>query len=208
MNEYEETQAGRELSESDEIVEPDFPLAAYVVDNPDGTSRQATEAEGNVMHALTLYWLADHWVYDDPRFGRTAEPLVLGASDLLDQIIVFDLGTHTRNPVNVVFSGRPFPRAHMGKMMNPEDGGFWYSMEGREAWLCPALLDYFTDPPPELFVRVVGHGKQVVVGAIARAEALSAGDPDWAERTRWELEPKDPGYHSVAADIWDSREGK
>jgi len=185
MNEYEQTQAGKELSDSDEILDPDDMTA-----HDAGAQTQVEREEGTLMHALTLYRSGDHWVYDDPRFGRVAEPLILGASELLDQIIVFDLGTHTRNPVNVIFSGRPFPKAHMGKLMNEEDGGSWYSMEGKEAWLCPALLDYFDTAPPELFVKVVGFGTV----DIPSDDAYPTDDP------------KHPEFHSTHSDLWDLRE--
>lgn len=177
MNEYEHTQAGKQLSDDDEIVDPE---------------EREWGAGGNVMHALTLYRSGENWVYDDDRFGRTAEPLVLGASELLDQIIVFDLGTHTRHPVSVIFSSRPFPKAHMGKLMSEEDVGYWYSMEGQEAWLCPALLDYFETAPPELYVRVTGKAASQII--TVPAEAYPYADP------------KHPEYHSTHSDIWDLRD--
>jgi len=203
MNEYEETQAGRQLSDDDEILDgdegPAYVVAddppVFVFDTPDGNARLATpeELRGNVMNALTLYRSGESWVYDDARFGRVAEPLILGASEILDQIIVFDLGTHTRHPVSVIFSSRPFPRAHMGKLMGEEMGGHWYSIEGHEAWLCPALLDYFETAPPELYVRVTGKAASQII-PISDAEAYDPSDP------------KHPDFHSTHADLWDARD--
>lgn len=108
---------------------------------------------GNEMHALTLYRHQGAWVYDDANFGRVAEPLVLGASEILDTIIQADLGTHTREPVGVLFSAQDFPGAHRGDWVRGDAGGNWYALDGEEAWLCPALFDYFDSAPAHLWVR-------------------------------------------------------
>ena len=108
------------------------------------------------MHTLTLYRHQGCWVYDDARFGRVAEPLVLGASEILDAIIRADLGHHSRDPVRVLFSAEAFPGAHRGDWIREDSGGNWYALGGEEAWLCPALLDYFKQAPTSLWVRVRG----------------------------------------------------
>ena len=107
----------------------------------------------NAINVLTLYRHQGCWVYDDATFGRVAEPLVLGASELLDTIILMDTGAHTREPVEVLFSAREFPGAHRGDWVREETGGNWYTLGGEEAWLCPALLDYFEAAPASLWVR-------------------------------------------------------
>jgi hypothetical protein len=108
------------------------------------------------MHTLTLYRHQGCWVYDDATFGRVAEPLVLGASEILDTIIQADLGHPTREPVRVLFSGQPFPDAHRGDWIREDTGGNWYTLGTEEAWLCPALFDYFEQAPASLWVRVLG----------------------------------------------------
>jgi hypothetical protein len=108
----------------------------------------------NEMHALTLYRHQGAWVYTDETFGRVHEPLVLGASAILDEIIHADLGYHTREPVGVIFSDSPFPGSHLAVIMRHEDGGAWYSLvdSGEEAWL--NVQDYFHTMPKHLHVRV------------------------------------------------------
>ena len=107
----------------------------------------------NEMHSLVLYRHQQQWVYDDARFGRVAEPLVLGASEILDTIIQADLGYHTREPVGVLFSAQDFPGAHRGDWVRKDSGGNWYALGQEECWLCPALFDYFPQAPAHLYVR-------------------------------------------------------
>jgi hypothetical protein len=107
----------------------------------------------NEITNLTLYRHNNAWVYDDPRFGKVAEPLVLGASEMLDDIIILDKGALTREPVEVLFSHKPFPGAHSGERLRGEADGTWYTFQGEEAWLCAALFDYFTTAPEKLYVR-------------------------------------------------------
>ena len=113
-----------------------------------------------MMYTLTLYRHNGAWVYDDANFGRVAEPLVLGASELMDTIILLDTGAPTRKPVTVLFSAQEFPGAHSGDWLREDSGGNWYSLGGEEAWLCPALLDYFDSAPANLWVRVQGLAEE------------------------------------------------
>lgn len=83
-----------------------------------------------------------------------AEPLVLGASEILDTIILADTGAHTREPVTVLFSANEFPGAHRGDWLREDIGGNWCELGGEEDWLCPALLDYFDSAPASLWMRV------------------------------------------------------
>ena len=79
---------------------------------------------------------------------------MLGASELLDTIILLDTGAPTREPVQAVFSAQEFPGAHRGDWVREDSGGNWYALGGEEAWLCPALFDYFDSAPPNLWVQV------------------------------------------------------
>jgi len=110
----------------------------------------------NAINILTLYRHQGCWVYDDAHFGRVAEPLVLGASEVLDTIILLDTGAPTREPVQAVFSAQEFPGAHRGDWVREDSGGNWYALGGEEAWLCPALFDYFDSAPSSLWVKVRG----------------------------------------------------
>lgn len=110
----------------------------------------------NAINVLTLYRHQGCWVYDDANFGRVAEPLVLGASEILDTIILLDTGAPTREPVQALFSAQEFPGAHRGDWVREDSGGNWYALGGEEAWLCPALVDYFDSAPSSLWVKVRG----------------------------------------------------
>jgi hypothetical protein len=113
----------------------------------------------NQIQTLTFYRENRMWVYDDPTFGKKAEPLILGASELLDRIIAADTGKYIRDPVEIAFSAQPFPGAHCAWRIRLEDGGAWYHMAGDEAWLCPALLDYFPVAPEHLYVSCLGQAR-------------------------------------------------
>ena len=41
------------------------------------------------------------------------------------------------------------------RRMNPEDGGYWYKLEGTtlKGWLCPVLLEYFDEAPLKLYLN-------------------------------------------------------
>ena len=104
----------------------------------------------NQMNTLEFYRKNDCWVYDDPTFKRVAEPLVLGASELLDTVMKFQLGYITRKRIIVTFSANVFP----GALCGHHEGGNWYTFNNERGWLCPALFDYFTNAPEELWISV------------------------------------------------------
>ena len=113
----------------------------------------------NEINTLEFYRKAHMWVYDDPTFGKVAEPLILGASEVLDTIMEIQLGYVTRKPVIVTFSRHRFPGAVCGLHQKPDKaGGDWYTFAGQRAWLCPALMDYFTKAPKQLWVLVRQEG--------------------------------------------------
>lgn len=109
----------------------------------------------NEINALEFYRKSQMWVYDDPTYGKVAEPLILGASEMLDYIMLKQLGYVTRENVNVTFSSNEFPNAVCGYHHHADStGGDWYTLNGEQAWLCPALMDYFTKAPDQLWVSV------------------------------------------------------
>ncbi len=109
----------------------------------------------NVINVIELYWYLDMWVFDDPRVGLAAEPFVGGADTMIDRVT-----SHipdAKPGFNMVFSAYPFPDHQFRLEWRREEGtgNIYYSRElSVEGWLCPALLRYFDNRPPEIYVRV------------------------------------------------------
>lgn len=103
---------------------------------------------------LNVRWNGVSWVFDDPRPGTDAEPVVAGIPAILERAT-----GHIRNPRGgfvLTVSAAPFPGASVELDWLREDfGGHWYRWDeqGLEGWLCPALLSPFPDAPPKLYVR-------------------------------------------------------
>ena len=61
----------------------------------------------------------------------------------------------------LLFSAAPFPgyQVHL-EWQRSQSGGYWYhSRELREdGWLTPALLKYFPEPPPDIYVQAKPRG--------------------------------------------------
>lgn len=112
---------------------------------------------------LTLYpYLIDRscWVFDDERTGLTEEAFVLGASEMITEIVHHKAIRDANKGFALTFSSQPFA-GHDVRLVwrrpDPSGSGNWYAGEvaGRpmDCWLCPALLLYFQTPPKEIFVR-------------------------------------------------------
>jgi len=109
----------------------------------------------NAINVIAPYRYLGMWVFDDPRVGLVQEPFVSGADTMIDRV-VRDIPDAEHGFV-MVFSGNPFP-GHQRKLewRRADGSGNWYyspdlDMEG---WLCPALLRYFGEPPPEIYVQI------------------------------------------------------
>jgi hypothetical protein len=112
--------------------------------------------------AMTLhpYFLDDScWVFDDPRTGLKEEAFVSGMTEMITRMVEHKRLPDAARGFTMTFSDEPFP-GHDAELrwVRPDAvDGNWY--EGviaglpMEGWLCPALLLYFRDPPPRLFVR-------------------------------------------------------
>jgi len=106
------------------------------------------------MTRLNLYRSGptDPWRFDDAEYGIISEPFVCGASEAIDAL--GDLPPTARAAV-LEFSDREavgFDQVSLGGAQ-----GDWtcYLWRGRQAWLCPCLLQYFEDPPASLWVKVM-----------------------------------------------------
>lgn len=110
---------------------------------------------------LTLYpYLLDGscWVFDDERTGLKEEAFVLGMTEMISRVVAAKGLPDAARGFALSFSDAAFPD-HDAELhwLRPEYGGNWYAGEvagsRMEGWLCPALLLYFVEPPPRIFVR-------------------------------------------------------
>ncbi len=110
----------------------------------------------NQILAIAPYWLdrLGTWMFDDPIVGLSQEPFVSGVPEMID-FLVKDI-PNARSGFRLLFSAAPFPGYQRRLVwLREEMGGNWYACDdpSMEGWLCPALLRYFDEAPPELFVK-------------------------------------------------------
>ena len=109
----------------------------------------------NVINVIEPYRHLEMWVFDDPRVGLSQEPFVGGADTMIDRVTA-DLANAEKGFV-MVFSAISFPGSQFKLEWRREDGSgnVYYSSElDAEGWLCPALLRYFDERPPEIHVQI------------------------------------------------------
>ncbi|MFM7207580.1 MAG: DUF6717 family protein [Planctomycetaceae bacterium] len=113
------------------------------------------------QRVLTLfpYLHTGCWVFDDERTGLKEEAFVLGMSEMITRVVVDKAVPEAERGFALTFSDQPFAGHDVElRWLRPDPlGGNWYAGdvagERMEGWLCPALLLYFLDPPPRIFVR-------------------------------------------------------
>jgi len=111
------------------------------------------------VQVLAPYWLPDSrcWVFDDERTGLQQEAFVLGASEMITELVKDQkLLPAAKYGFRMVFSHQQLPNTHRVLLRLYEDaGGWWYRQldNNAECWLCPALFKYFDEAPEHLFVR-------------------------------------------------------
>ena len=118
------------------------------------TKRQ-THPSRNAISVVVPYKWEGMWVFDDPPVGLVREPFIAGIDTMIDRLVA--LIPDANQGFRLLFSRAPFP-GHTVKLewRREESGGNWYfcpqlEMEG---WLCPALLKYFDQAPPDIYIRV------------------------------------------------------
>ena len=109
------------------------------------------------IQVLSPYWhdISQCWVFDDPVHDLVREAFVLGASEMITDVVSsFENPAFALFGFRLLFSHEAFPghQRHL-KRAREESGGWWYTLEGHECWLCPALFHYFTDAPLNLYVK-------------------------------------------------------
>ncbi len=108
----------------------------------------------NSLFVIAPYKYQGMWVFDDAKVGLAQEPFVAGADTIMDRFAA-DLPQGSQG-FRLVFSAEPFPGyALKFDWVRPEmSGNVYHSPElGMEGWLCPALLKYFPEAPPALYVK-------------------------------------------------------
>lgn len=94
------------------------------------------------------------WVFDDLERNLVQEPFVSGIPEMIDRLV--EGIPDARKGFRLTFSAEPFP-GYQRRLtwLRQESGGNWYRADDPpgEGWLCPALLRYFDQAPPELFVK-------------------------------------------------------
>lgn len=119
------------------------------------------------MMTIYPYLSGSTWVFDDPRTGLKEEAFVLGASEMISRIVREKAIPKASQGFAMSFSDRPFEGYDAQLELTGGDdaqisgdaclSGNWYrgriADEEMTCWLCPALLLYFVDPPPRIYVR-------------------------------------------------------
>jgi hypothetical protein len=111
----------------------------------------------NQIRVIRPYRWEGLWVFDDPAVGLDKEPLVAGVPEMIERATA-QLGiAEPERGFVLLFSDEPFPGAQVClEWARAESGGnvYRWAEEGREGWLCPALLRYFREPPARLHVEL------------------------------------------------------
>lgn len=106
----------------------------------------------NALHCIHPVKKDGVWSFTDKAKDLEDEPFVTDAGEVID--VLSSAIPDAENGFNLYFSEAPFKGAaikltHVGE----EVGGNSYRINDTHvtAWLCPALLKYFKEPPKQIF---------------------------------------------------------
>lgn len=111
----------------------------------------------NQIFSITPYFKDGVWAFDDDSVGLKGELLIAGIPEILEKAMLYFLQKKLTR-VTLVISHQPFPGSNVKlDWVREGDGGNWYCWKplNMEGWLCPALFNYFTAAPKELYVKLV-----------------------------------------------------
>lgn len=125
----------------------------------------------NAMQEISPYWTGATWAFDDARVGLVAEPFVLGADQMITEVLLAkgaDMNVVNRG-FRLQFSANPFPETDITIRFDREEaGGAWYTVSSSphqglsplierrfKGWLCPAMYHYFASAPQNIHMRAV-----------------------------------------------------
>lgn len=109
--------------------------------------------------SLNLYKTGDTWMFDDETFGITAEPFVLGMSEIISSYL-----TKGKDRCTAIFSLNEFPECDTLDLEYEEANGGWYNVsksnfpttKGMRGWLCPVTRVYLNTIPKNIYYKVEG----------------------------------------------------
>lgn len=116
----------------------------------------------NILMVIAPYWEHGTWVFDDEAKGLIKEPFVSGVPEMID-VLVQDI-PDARRGFRLIFSANPFPGYQKELIWVRDDlNGNWYRTEDppMEGWLCPALFEYFDEPPEKIYVKAEPKDREV-----------------------------------------------
>ncbi len=111
---------------------------------------------GNSIFRILVQRKNGLWVFDDKQFDINGQPFVFG-SDLILEKMVTEIND-AEDRVNVLFSSIPFPGSeYCLEFIRQETEGFVYRWEEKklQGWLSPSLRNYFTEPPPKMYLQLL-----------------------------------------------------
>lgn len=107
----------------------------------------------NSIMTITPYLHNGTWVFDDPSVGLIHEPFVSGVPEMITAVTK-DI-SDAKQGFNLTFSANQFPGyEHKLTWVREESSGHFYRLDNPdlEGWLCPAMFQYFAEPPPVIYV--------------------------------------------------------
>ena len=115
-----------------------------------------TPVTKNSIRAIEPYIWSGLWVFDDKDVNLKREAFVAGADDLCD---ILSQGSER---FTLLFSDKEFPnyQLHLKLKEVGRVGQTYTDNDGKEAWLCPALLLYFDKPPKHIFALATNHSEK------------------------------------------------
>lgn len=108
----------------------------------------------NSILVITPYRYGGTWVFDDEAVGLKREPFVAGVPEMIDALVA-DV-PDAEQGFRLTFSAVEFPGYQKKLTWIRYDGtGNYYRLDDPplEGWICPALLQYYTEAPQEIFVK-------------------------------------------------------
>jgi len=113
----------------------------------------------NSIQMIHPYSHEGMWVFDDAAVGLVKEPFVSGADLIIDRLA--EQVPDASNGFILIFSELPFPGHQVSlEWLHEECGGNVYRCNELDmvGWLCPALLQYFNEPPKQIHAEARARG--------------------------------------------------
>ena len=111
---------------------------------------------GNSIYRVLVRVVDGLWVYDDSKFGVREQPFVSGMDLILERMV--EQVEKVEDRLNLVFASIPFPGSEFClEFVREETEGFVYRWEEKklQGWLSPSLRNYFTNPPPHIYLQIL-----------------------------------------------------